>query len=570
MRENFRLYFVLLLFLSFLGFFEFRLYELQILKHDYYRRKAERERLKEVEIFPSRGKIYDAKGEELAVNVPSWDLYARPFQISSPAKVTFLLSSILKEEPKKIQKKVSSTRPFIWIKRRVTTEEKRAIERLNLKGVGFKEGEKRFYPQGRLASQLLGFVGIDNQGLAGLEYKYDKILSGEKGVLLIEEDALNYRIFPTERVVRPPRPGRDLVLSIDSILQCIVEEELSLTRERTRAKSVEAIFINPHTGEILALANKPDYGPNNFLSFSSFEQKNRAIGDLYEPGSAFKPFNAAILLEEKLVQPEEEIFCEEYIKVANHTIYDWKNFNDPLTFKEVLKYSSNVGMVKFSSRISPRIFYQWLKIFKLGEITQIDLPGEARGLIIPYPKLSPVDFACMAIGQGIALTPLRMVVSFSSLINGGWLLKPYLVKVIKEEGKVVKEFSPRILGKTVSEKTSRVLREILKLVVEEGTGRGAKVEGYSIGGKTGTAQVPDPEGGGYLEGRYAASFIGFAPVEDPVISGIVVVKEPEGSYWGGEIAAPLFGRIMKRILPYLGVLPEEKKSKWARKKNASQ
>ena len=553
--------------LLFFGFFflEFRLYCLQILDYEKFSKEAQESQDRIVEILPKRGIIYDRNLEKLAINVPAYSFYAHPKEISHPEKVAEQLSSILEVETARLAKSLKKETTFVWLKRKLSFAQKEVIDDLHLKGIGFIEETERFYPQKELACHLLGFTGVDNQGLAGVELYYDKDLRGEKGRFWLKRDGLGYEISSTKESLQDLVPGKEIVLTIDNIIQSIVEQEISLALEERKAKSVEALFMDPRTGEILALANKPDYDPNSYSSYSSFSRKDRIVQSLYEPGSAFKPITISALLEEGLVDQEEGIYCGESIKVANHIIHDWRPFNQNFTLAEIMKNSSNVGVVKLASRMKKEVFSKYIYLFGFGEKTNLDLPGEERGILRSPSSWSLTDLPCIAMGQGIAVTPLQMVTALSALINGGELLRPYLVKYVRSpEGEIVEKNGPVVRGRVISSFVSSQMRELLGQVVEQGTGRRAKVEGYSIGGKTGTAQIPAPDRRGYLSDKYISSFMGFASVDSPVIAGIVVIKEPTGAYYGGEIAAPLFGKIMKRVLPYLNILPQ--KEEWVERK----
>ena len=554
----------ILLFFGF-SFLEFRLYCLQILDHEKLSKEAQGSQDRIIEVFPKRGIIYDRNLEKLAINVPSHSLYARPKEISHPEEIAGQLSSILEVETAGLAERLKKEATFVWLKRKLSLAQKEMIDNLDLEGIGFIEEAQRFYPQKELACHLLGFTGVDNQGLAGVELHYDKELQGEKGRFWLKRDGLGYEISFTKESLQDLVPGKGIVLTIDNVIQSIVEQEISLALQEREATSVEAVFMDPRTGEILALANKPDYDPNSYSNYSSFSRRDRIVQSLYEPGSAFKPITASALLEEGLVDQEEEIYCGESVKVANHVIHDWHSFNQNFTLAEILINSSNVGVVKLASRMEKEIFSKYLHLFGFGEKTGLDLPGEERGILRSASSWSLTDLPCIAMGQGIAVTPLQMVTALSALINGGELLRPYLVKYVRSpEGKIVEENGPVVRRRAISSFTSNQIRELLGQVVEQGTGRKAKVEGYSIGGKTGTAQIPAPDRRGYLPDKYISSFIGFAPVDSPVIAGIVVIREPTGAYYGGEIAAPLFGKIMKRVLPYLNILPQ--KEEWVERK----
>ncbi len=546
---------------------EGRLYDLQILNHQKFFRQASKGQTKSIKISPKRGSIYDRNLEKLAVNIPSYSLYARPGKISHSKKVARKFSPIVRMKVSSLTKKLRQKKVFVWLKRKLSLAQKKRIEALGLKGIGFVEESKRFYPQGELASSLLGFAGVDNQGLAGVELSYNSELQGEAGHFWIREDALGYEIPFAKDTLQALVPGKNLVLTLDNVIQSMVEQELSLTLKKTKAKSVEALFMDPQTGEILALANKPDYDPNHYSDYSPFTRKNRVVQSLYEPGSSFKSFTASVLLQEGLTDLNEKIYCGESIRVANHLFHDWKNFDRNLSVTEIFENSSNVGVIELASRMKKEQFYKYIRLFGFGSRTGVDLPGEGKGIVRSPPDWSLTDLPAISIGQGIAVTPVQMVTALSALINGGKLLRPYVVKYVSSsDGKIIKENRPLVIRRVSSESLSQTIKSLLEGVVEEGTGKRAKVTGYSLGGKTGTAQIPASNGRGYLPNKYIASFMGFAPVDSPRIAGIVIIKEPTGAYYGGEVAAPLFRRIMKRVLPYLNILPQKEELIQAKEK----
>jgi len=546
---------------------EGRLYDLQILNHQKFFRQASKGQTKSIKISPKRGSIYDRNLEKLAVNIPSYSLYARPGKISHSKKVARKLSPIVRMKVSSLTKKLRQKKVFVWLKRKLSLAQKKRIEALGLKGIGFVEESKRFYPQGELASSLLGFAGVDNQGLAGVELSYNSELQGEAGHFWITEDALGYEIPFAKDTLQALVPGKNLVLTLDNVIQSMVEQELSLTLKKTKAKSVEALFMDPQTGEILALANKPDYDPNHYSDYSPFTRKNRVVQSLYEPGSSFKSFTASALLQEGLTDLNEKIYCGESVRVANHLFHDWKNFDQNLSFIQIVQNSSNVGVIELASRMKKEKFYKYIRLFGFGSRTRVDLPGEGKGIVRSPSDWSLTDLPAISIGQGIAATPVQMVTALSALINGGNLLRPYVVKYVSSsDGKIIKENRPLVIRRVTSESLSQTIKSLLEGVVEEGTGKRAKVTGYSLGGKTGTAQIPASNGRGYLPNKYIASFMGFAPVDSPRIAGIVIIKEPTGAYYGGEVAAPLFRRIMKRVLPYLNILPQKEELIQAKEK----
>ena len=539
---------------------EARLYWLQIIHHAEFSERARGEQIRKIEISPKRGTIYDRNLQKLAINIPSYSLYARPKRISNPQQVARLLAPLVKTKSSLLRKKLERNQIFVWLKRKLSLSQKKQIENLDLGGIDFVEESKRFYPQKELASHILGFVGVDNQGLAGVEFFYDNELKGKRGHFWIRRDALGYEIPFARETLQTLVPGKDLVLTIDSVIQSIVEEELATALKETQAKSVEALFMHPYTGEILAFSRRPSYDPNHYQDYPDSAQKNHLIQSIYEPGSTFKVATVSVLLEEDLVDMKEKILCEETLRIADHIFHDWKKFNTYLDFYTIVQHSSDIGIIKLASRINNDIFFQYIKHFGFGTRTGVDLPGEENGIIRPSSSWSLTDPPCIAMGQGIAVTPLQIVTFLSAAINGGKLLRPYVVRAILEPGgRVIKKNGRHQVRTIISDSTSRTLQEFLKGVVAGGTGNRAGVPGYSVGGKTGTAQIPLSRGRGYADGRYIASFMGFAPVGSPRVAGIVIIKEPTGAYWGGEIVAPVFGRIIGRVLPYMNVLPEDEK-----------
>ena len=341
------------------GLIEYRLFQLQIVQHQYFVKKAKREQIRVIDILPERGIIYDKNFKPLAMNVSSYSLYAHPDKILEPQVLAESISPILKTDKSFILKRLRKDRVFVWLARKLSLEEKRKIENLKLSEIGFVEEKKRFYPQRELASHILGFVGVDNQGLSGIEYYYNDKLKGEKGRLLLKEDALGHKIPFTEVVLKKMLPGKSLVLTINSTVQSIVEQELTLALEKTKAVSVEALFMNPQTGEIIALANKPDYDPNNYSYYSPYAIRNRVVQSLYEPGSTFKVITASTLLDKGVMDVESNIYCSEFLHIANHTFSDWKRFEKEMSFAQVIYNSSDIGTIKSALKMKKKIFYIW-------------------------------------------------------------------------------------------------------------------------------------------------------------------------------------------------------------------
>jgi cell division protein FtsI (penicillin-binding protein 3) len=439
---------------------------------------------------------------------------------------------------------------FIWLARKISPEQSAAIKKLNLKGINFIKESKRCYPNSYLASQIIGFAGLDNVGLEGLELYYNSYLKGESGWALFLRDARQKRLSLGEKVISA-RDGYDLVLTIDEIIQYIAERELDKAYKTHHAKGATIIVMDPHTGAILALASRPSFDLNNPVRANKDEIRDRAICDLFEPGSVFKIVTASAALEEKKVTEEDKFFCENgAYKVGPHILHDHRP-HGTLTFREVIEQSSNIGTVKVAQMLGPDMLYRYIKLYGFGSKSGIDLPGEIPGMIREPRLWSKISIAAVPIGQEVGATALQLVAAISVIANGGQLMKPYLVHQIQDKhAEVIKKFSPTLVHKVISLDTALRLKKILTGVVEEGTGKLAKIEGFSAAGKTGTAQKLELNGT-YSHDKFVASFIGFAPAEDPLVAIVVMVDEPHPAYFGGVVAAPVFKNVAGDVLKYI-------------------
>ncbi|MEK6691916.1 MAG: penicillin-binding protein 2, partial [Nitrospirota bacterium] len=398
-------------------------------------------------------------------------------------------------------------------------------------------------------------VGMDNKGLEGVELAYEGDMKGEEGWLVLGRDALGRDIFPSNNNYKSPSSGRDLYLTIDEVIQYITEKELVNGVERWRAKSAIAIVMNPRTGEILAMGVRPEFNPNIIGNYKPYDWRNRAITDLYEPGSTFKVISAAAALEEGVARVGDLFDCSRgEIEVGGKVMRD-AHRHGVLSFTEVIQKSSNIGAIQIGMKLGKERFYKYIKAFGFGEKTGIDLPGESPGKVRVPKEWSGTSIGAVSIGQEIAVSPLQILAAFSAIANDGNLMKPYIVSEVRDnEGRVIKSFTPQVVRKVISENTSKRLTEILKTVVEEGgTATKAAIQGNLVAGKTGTAQKTDPETGSYSNERYVSSFVGYLPAEDPKISIIVVVDEPKGAIYGGSVAAPIFKEIAEQVLTYLKI-----------------
>jgi stage V sporulation protein D (sporulation-specific penicillin-binding protein) len=541
----------------------FRLGWLQFVRGEELQQKALDNRLREVPVEAKRGVIYDRNKNELAVSISADSIGVFPAEIKHSGRAEEIakeLAEILKMPYDKVYSLITKNSSFVWVKRKVDFEVGPQIKKLNLPGVEVIEESQRYYPNGTLAAHLLGFAGIDNQGLEGLEVTHDEILSGKKGKILIEFDATNREIPEAVHRYIPPEDGNSIVLTIDETIQYIVERELDNLIAQTQAKSATIIVMDPKTGGILALGNRPTYDPNKYAESPQDTWRNIAVSNSYEPGSTFKIITAATSLEEAVTSENDRFYDPGYIKVGDRRIKCWRAHNPhgSQTFVEGVQNSCNPVFVELGLRLEAKekgLLYDYIKAFGFGQKTGVGIRGEATGIMIPEDQLKQINIATIAMGQSIAVTPLQLVRAVSAIANGGKLMKPRVVQEVRDkDGNLVQEFAPEVERQVISTETANKICEILEGVVSKGTGRNAYIPGYRVGGKTGTAQKPGP--GGYIQGKYVASFIGLAPVNDPRIVCLVVVDEPQGVYYGGQIAAPVFKKVVEDSLRYLGVAPQ--------------
>ncbi len=543
-----------------------RLFSLQVLSHEELAKKAERQHQKVILLEPARGNIYDRAGRELAVSIDMVSIYGFISSIDNIPYTIKRLSSVLGKDERNFQKIIKERtregKNFTWLVRKVPPSMAEKVKALKIKGIGFVTESQRFYPKKHLLAHVLGLSGLDNRGLEGVELQYERYLRGDRESFLIERDALGKAVLASSLDHLGSFQGYNVALTIDEVVQYISEKELEEAIERTGAKGGAVIVMNPKTGEILSLALRPVFNPNNIDVYQPEERRNRVITDIYEPGSTFKVITAAAALQEKLTRPEEIIDCENgVIRIAGGAIHD--PFPQRLlTFQDVIAKSSNIGIVKIGSRIGKEKFYRYIRSFGFGERTEIDLPGESQGLLRRVDKWSGRSLSTISIGQEIAVTPLQLITAVSAIANGGWLVRPYVVSEIKNPaGKAIRKTSPEIVRRVISSETSRMMTRALTKVTEKGgTAEKAAIPGYTVAGKTGTAQKIDPKTRKYSKDSFVSSFIGYVPAEDPAIVVLVMLDEPKGVSWGGSVAAPVFKNIAVQVLNYMGV-PSQKDDK---------
>ena len=504
------------------------------------------------EINAERGFMYDAKGRELAVSVEVPSVYAITYQVKDKEGTAGKVAEILDISKAEILKKLNSGKNFVWIQRKAEYDKGKRIKSMKLPGIDMILETKRFYPKGMLSCHTLGFVNADDVGSEGLELAFNSYLTGKSGRLVSTKDAKGREVVSGKMEYEAPVNGNNLVLTIDEGVQSIVEEELNAAFEQFHAKEATAIVMDPKTGEILALVNRPNYNPNNFSDYPMSALKNRAVTVMYEPGSTFKSVTMAAAFSEGVISENDLIDCENgKFDIYGHRLSDHIKYG-VIPFKEVIAFSSNIGTAKVGVKVGKDRLFKYARNFGFGDKTGVQLEGEVKGLLRQPDKWSGLSIYSISIGQEIGVTPMQMVSCYATVANKGKLMQPMIVKAIKsKEGKVIKEFVPREVRQVISPQVAERMTKILKMVVDSGTGKEAAAVGISIAGKTGTAQKIDPATRKYSTSKYVASFAGFAPAEDPKLAILVVVDEPDKVYWGGSVAAPAFGRIVKRALRYL-------------------
>jgi len=528
-----------------------RLADIMLVNHDWYLQKARGQQVRKEIIPVKRGIIFDRLGRELAINLETESVFCNPSEVKSADRTARTLSSSMHMDEKAIYIKLVTGKHFSWVERKMETGAARQIKAMRLEGVGLVPEMKRVYPKGTLASHIIGFVNLDNKGIEGVEKGYEKYLTAKEESSYVTRDAKGNSL--SEGSTKEIR-GNDIVLTIDEGLQFILEKNLAAAMKKWNAVSATAIMMDPFTGEILAMANRPTFDPGELSDVNLSEVRNRAITDCYEPGSTFKIVVGIAALEEKVVNPETRFDCSAgTIEVGGRRIKD-DHKHGVLAFREVIQKSSNVGTIKTALMVGKPKVYEYIKKFGFGDKTGIDLQGEISGLVKSPDKWSGTSIGAMAIGQEIAVTPLQVLRAYSAVANGGYLVTPHVVKEIRSpDGTIVIRVEPKT-QRIISAETAAVFRGILKSVTEQGgTATEAAVEGNDVAGKTGTAQLFDPKTKHYSKTRFIGSFVGFVPAENPRLAMIVVIKEPRGQIYGGVVAAPVFRDIANQALSYLTI-----------------
>lgn len=532
-----------------------RLYYLQVIRHSEFYSMAVKE-MAAVNTNPPRGGIYDRLGREMALSVQVPSAYIVPKRSEDPRAILNSFSRIPWINKKLMKDAFSENKGFVWVKRMLNPRQRYSLEGLGIKEIRFVEESERFYPHSELGGQILGFVGTEEKGLEGLEFYFDGFLSGRRdtfpqGHLSPGRDDYYYDIAV----------GYNLFLTIDLVIQYLAEDALRKGCKQVNAEHGLVLIMDTYTGQILAMANWPGYNPNRFFDYPEKFWRNRCVTDMYEPGSIFKVFWAAALLEEELASSNDIVYCEQgSMNIAGKKIRDYKKFGW-LSLKQVIESSSNIGAIKLAQKLGADKFYQYIDMFGFGKKTGIEFPGEARGILRHPDNWSQLSLASISIGQEISVTPIQMITAFSALVNGGRLMKPVILKEVRDsKGDIRLERAPAMIRQVISEQTSRRIKSILRGVVDRGTGQKAYIPGYCIGGKTGTAQLLDKCKAGYSHEDFLASFIGFFPDFNARLAMLVMVYKPQDVVWGGEVAAPIFGEVAQKVIRYLNIPPVNQNS----------
>jgi cell division protein FtsI (penicillin-binding protein 3) len=526
-----------------------RAFWLQGVRAQAFGRMAASQHRQTVTVAANRGTIYDSTGVQLAIGEQAITVYADPLQIKDATKVAPVVARILRLDPKQVYERLSDrTHGFVYVARKADAVRAARLQRRHITGLGFYPEERRFYPQHSIAAQVLGYAGVDNHGLSGLEVALDKSLAGREGRETLVRDPFGHVLDSV--VSKAARDGSDVSLTIDHNIQAQAESVLRETVRRWGAKDATAIVLDPHTGAVLAMAVAPTYDANSFPAVPRDEQRNRALTDTYEPGSTFKLVTVAGALSTGIVTPRTAFTLPYEIQVADRRIHDAEpRGTETMSVATILSKSSNVGAITLAQLLGKNRLASWISRFGFGHPTGIDFPGESQGIVLPPGKWSGSTIGNVPIGQGIAVTPMQMASAYAAIANGGTWVRPHLVERVGDGLP-----RPAVTRRIVTPWIARELTSMLQNVVLDGTGTLAQIPGYHVAGKTGTAAKPDSHG--YSTSKYVASFVGFAPATRPRVVVLVAVDEPHGGIFGGVVAAPAFKAIMQQTLQYVSAPPD--------------
>ena len=532
-------------------------FDIQIFKAKELSRKAENSYSRHITIKGERGQIFDRNMNKLATSIDAFSITACPLKIKEPGPVAKKLSKILGINQRKLKKTLSSQNMFAYLAKGISPDQAEQIRKLNLDGIYFENDAKRFYPNRELCAQVIGFTGTDDSGLEGLEFKYNSVLEGKILKIKVKKDG-NGGILDIDKGKREKLRGKSIVLTLDKKIQFLSEQILEKTVKAHQAKSGIALVMRPQTGEMLSIAHFPQFNPNNFKQYNHIVFRNRAVTDAFEPGSAMKVFTAAAALENGF-EPKSIFFCENgTYKIGSFTIHDTHHY-DWLSINQIIKFSSNIGAAKIGEKIGDKALHNYLTAFGFGNKTRIECPGETSGRLSPYQKWSKIDAGTISFGQGVSVSAIQLISGISAIANDGVLMKPLLIKkIISSTGENLKVYHPEKIRRVISSKSARRVKTMMRLVVEaKGTGSKAAMVGYTVCGKTGTAQKALKDQKGYSKDNYISIFTGFAPEANPELAILIAVDEPRKQYYGGDVAAPAFKTIMAESFSYLNIPPEK-------------
>jgi len=530
-------------------FLEVRLYQVQIKNHEFYTKKSAKQGEKKISTPASRGIIYDRNNVQLATNLIQYDLGVDKNQLKNSNKITTAFSRVFRKSKSHYLNKIRKASSFVYLERKVSEKDMRQLGDIIDPGFSVKKHYRRYYPFAEYCSQIIGFTDVDDKGSSGIELQYQNELKGKDGWAVLQADAKRRLGYSAEHPVVEPVSGSNIQLTIDKNYQSIVSDKLKIGVKKYNAKSGIGVLMKPETGEVLAMCAYPSFNPNNPSKSKAEHRKNSYIANIFEPGSTFKLFAVAALLQEGIKKSDDIEYCENgSYRYHDHTVKDSKKYGW-LSLRRVFENSSNIGMVKFIQNLPKNIFYKYLKNFSFGSETGINLIGENSGLLKKPERFSGISKGMMSHGYEIATTAIQLTNAYCAVVNGGNLMQPYVIKkIISPDNKIKENYSSLKIRQVISDDVSELLKQFMVGTVVRGTGKKANVEGFEVGGKTGTAQKYDFQKKRYIKGKYLSSFIGFAPYEDPEFVLAIFLDEPKPSYYGGETAAPIFQSIMSQLL----------------------
>jgi len=548
-KYNLRIWITFLLITSFIFIIIIRLFNLQVQNHEFYKKKSKYQQERIIKLSPKRGNIYDRNGDVLGVSLEAISLYANPRQIKNKKEAANELHEQLGLSPRRVSNIINNSGHFVWIKRKVSARYKKT---LRISGVHFLPDTKRYYPNNEIAAHVLGFVGVDDKGLSGLEYYHNSELAGKSGSMIIESDLKGRNIFSYAKKVVPAKEGDDVFLTIDKNIQFYMEEQLEIAVKNCKAKSAVAVLMDVKTGEIYGMANYPSFNPNYFQRFEDQSVfKNNAVSMAYEPGSVMKLFTIAAALEENVIQLDTPIYSPLRIVVGGYPIEEAyhsgaEKESPTKSVSDVIVKSLNVGAAKIGLKLGKEKLHQYLSQLDFGKKTGIQLPGESYGMLSPYQKWYQVDLSRIAFGYGVSVTPIQLLRAVAVFANDGYLVSPYIIKGAKKKSR----------RKVFSKKTVEVMKTFMQKTVEEGTATKTKLNRYTVGGKTGTSRLFSTRINKYLIGQYNSSFAGIFPVSNPRFAMVVVVHDPRRNKYASYSAVPAFKGIAERVLRYMDIKPQ--------------